>query len=165
MTQWPDRPTLGLDYYKAHGLGNDYLVFEEGEGGAGSTLVRHAGGFSDWQRLGRRLSVHHEAETAGENAPSAAAETRPSTARAPRSTPARPKLSYKLKRELSALPAQIETLEEEVRRLEAVVEAEGFYQRPYEEEVQPVLSELESTRAELDRLLGRWVELEEPSAE
>ena len=26
------RPTVGRDWYKAHGLGNDYLVFEEGEG-------------------------------------------------------------------------------------------------------------------------------------
>ena len=30
MTRWPIRPTLSSRFYKAHGLGNDYLVFEEG---------------------------------------------------------------------------------------------------------------------------------------
>ena len=28
---WPPRPTLSRAFYKAHGLGNDYLVFEEGD--------------------------------------------------------------------------------------------------------------------------------------
>jgi diaminopimelate epimerase len=32
MTRWPPRPVLSDSFYKAHGLGNDYLVFEEGEG-------------------------------------------------------------------------------------------------------------------------------------
>ncbi|HUF75466.1 MAG TPA: diaminopimelate epimerase [Longimicrobiales bacterium] len=31
MNRWPDPPTLSASFYKAHGLGNDYLVFEEGE--------------------------------------------------------------------------------------------------------------------------------------
>ncbi len=31
MTRWPPRPALSRSFYKAHGLGNDYLVFEEGE--------------------------------------------------------------------------------------------------------------------------------------
>ena len=30
MTRWPPRPNLGTSFYKAHGLGNDYLVFREG---------------------------------------------------------------------------------------------------------------------------------------
>lgn len=29
MTRWPPPPRLAADFYKAHGLGNDYLVFEE----------------------------------------------------------------------------------------------------------------------------------------
>jgi diaminopimelate epimerase len=32
MTRWPPRPSLSPAFYKAHGLGNDYLVFEEGDG-------------------------------------------------------------------------------------------------------------------------------------
>jgi diaminopimelate epimerase len=31
MSRWPDPPTLSASFYKAHGLGNDYLVFEEGD--------------------------------------------------------------------------------------------------------------------------------------
>lgn len=31
MSRWPPRPRLSAAFYKAHGLGNDYLVFEEGE--------------------------------------------------------------------------------------------------------------------------------------
>ncbi|NNF11987.1 MAG: diaminopimelate epimerase [Gemmatimonadetes bacterium] len=31
MSHWPPRPRLSASFYKAHGLGNDYLVFEEGD--------------------------------------------------------------------------------------------------------------------------------------
>lgn len=31
MSRWPPPPRLSASFYKAHGLGNDYLVFEEGE--------------------------------------------------------------------------------------------------------------------------------------
>jgi diaminopimelate epimerase len=31
MSRWPPPPKLSADFYKAHGLGNDYLVFEEGD--------------------------------------------------------------------------------------------------------------------------------------
>jgi diaminopimelate epimerase len=32
MNRWPPRPSLAPSFYKGHGLGNDYLVFEEGDG-------------------------------------------------------------------------------------------------------------------------------------
>ena len=32
MTRWEPRPTLSRAFYKAHSLGNDYLIFEEGSG-------------------------------------------------------------------------------------------------------------------------------------
>ncbi|HET9948797.1 MAG TPA: hypothetical protein VFQ22_07735, partial [Longimicrobiales bacterium] len=31
MSRWPEPPRLSASFYKAHGLGNDYLVFEEGD--------------------------------------------------------------------------------------------------------------------------------------
>ncbi|HEM46242.1 MAG TPA: hypothetical protein ENO23_04265, partial [Alphaproteobacteria bacterium] len=31
MTRWPPPPTLSASFFKGHGLGNDYLVFEEGD--------------------------------------------------------------------------------------------------------------------------------------
>lgn len=30
MSRWPPTPSAGTSFYKAHGLGNDYLVFDEG---------------------------------------------------------------------------------------------------------------------------------------
>ena len=50
---WPPRPTLGRAFYKAHGLGNDYLVFEEGNDWTASpdavarVCARHEGAGSD----------------------------------------------------------------------------------------------------------------------
>src|SRR5688572_28673812 len=41
MTRWPAPPRLAASFYKAHGLGNDYLVFEEPPGGGG--------GKHDWE--------------------------------------------------------------------------------------------------------------------
>ena len=38
MTLWPPRPRLGRRFYKAHGLGNDYLVFEEEPGWVASEV-------------------------------------------------------------------------------------------------------------------------------
>jgi diaminopimelate epimerase len=53
MTRWPPRPALSAAFYKAHGLGNDYLVFGEGEdwlateGNVRLVCDRHAGVGSD----------------------------------------------------------------------------------------------------------------------
>ena len=41
MSRWPTPPSLSASFYKAHGLGNDYLVFEEGDAwGASPEAVR-----------------------------------------------------------------------------------------------------------------------------
>ena len=53
MKRWPPRPSLGTWFYKAHGLGNDYLVFREGSAWSATpeaiTVVcdRHRGVGSD----------------------------------------------------------------------------------------------------------------------
>lgn len=53
MSRWPERPRLSAFFYKAHGLGNDYLVFEEGEDwratpdGVGRVCDPHRGVGSD----------------------------------------------------------------------------------------------------------------------
>lgn len=39
MPRWPAPPRLDASFYKAHGLGNDYLVFEEGDGWTASTVA------------------------------------------------------------------------------------------------------------------------------
>jgi diaminopimelate epimerase len=42
MSRWPDPPRLDALFYKAHGLGNDYLVFEEGSAWRATPAAVHA---------------------------------------------------------------------------------------------------------------------------
>ena len=77
---------------------------------------------------------------------------------------ARPaKLSYKLQRELEALPALIEDLEKRIAGLQAAVSDPAFYQQAAPV-VNAALQDLASQEALLERSLERWVELEAGSA-
>ncbi len=127
------------------------LVFEEG-----GEIERYVGGYSDWLKHGRKLAVRDDAN----------ADKRREQAEAQRARP-RPnqKLSYKLQRELDALPGQIEALETRVAALESDVAAEGFYDQPFDEKVKPALDALEASKAELDQAIARWDELETMQAE
>src|SRR5690606_38732301 len=78
----------------------------------------------------------------------------------PRTTSAPQKLSYKLQRELDALPDEIERLENEAAELERSVSQSDFYQRP-RDEVEARLRALVSTKALLEAAVERWAELEE----
>ncbi len=128
------------------------LVFE-GEG----RVREFVGGYQDWLRQGgspRLLGVGEEKAAKSEPAPQAAA--------APAAAPeaAKKKLSYKLQRELEAIPGQIDALEAELAGVQEEISAPSFYQRPAEE-TRVVLERLDSLQAELDRLIERWAELEE----
>jgi ABC transport system ATP-binding/permease protein len=126
------------------------LVFEDG-----GAVNRYPGGFSDWARKGRSLSVKDRLD--GAAAPVKPEAPPPSGSR-PRERAA--KLSYKLQLELDALPARIEDLEKRLASLTARAEAPEFYAQPFDA-VEPVLNELASTREELEAALERWMELEE----
>ncbi|WP_324710206.1 ATP-binding cassette domain-containing protein [Pseudomonas citronellolis] len=128
------------------------LVFE-GEG----RVREFVGGYQDWLRQGgspRLLGVGEEKAAKPEPAPQATA--------APAAAPeaAKKKLSYKLQRELEAIPGQIDALEAELAGVQEEISAPSFYQRPAEE-TRVVLERLDSLQAELDRLIERWAELEE----
>ncbi|MFA0442181.1 ABC transporter ATP-binding protein [Vibrio sp. 10N.286.49.C2] len=69
------------------------------------------------------------------------------------------KLSYKLLRELEALPALLEQLEDELGALQEVVNNAEFFSKPVEE-TQPVLDKLSAKEQELDVAFERWEELE-----
>ncbi|MNN84729.1 ABC transporter ATP-binding protein uup [compost metagenome] len=73
---------------------------------------------------------------------------------------AKKKLSYKLQRELDAIPGQIDALEAELATLQAETASPTFYQRP-QEEARIALERLTSLQQELDRLIERWAELED----
>ncbi|WP_275627199.1 ATP-binding cassette domain-containing protein [Pseudomonas sp. 273] len=129
------------------------LVFE-GEG----RVREFVGGYNDWLRQGgspRLLGV-------GEEKAAKPAEPAPQAAAAPAAAPeaAKKKLSYKLQRELEAIPGQIDALEAELAGVQAEISAPSFYQRP-PEETRVALERLDSLQAELDRLIERWAELEE----
>ncbi|KXF80625.1 ATP-binding cassette ATPase Uup [Enterovibrio coralii] len=74
------------------------------------------------------------------------------------------KLSYKLQRELEALPQMLENLENEIAQLQESVNDPAFFQQS-NEETQPVLQRLSEAEAELETAFERWEELEEMQKE
>lgn len=130
------------------------LVFE-GEG----RVREYVGGYQDWLRQGgspRLLGVAERKVAEPVPAPVVKAEVvvPPAEAAVPRK-----KLSYKLQRELEAIPGQIDALEAELARLQAETSDPAFYQRAVGETA-PVLERLQRLQQELDGLLERWAELE-----
>lgn len=123
------------------------LVFEDD-----GSIKRYAGGYSDWARLRHGLAVSDD--------PPSVKKTRDErTTPAPQSPRAANKLSYKLQRELDALPAQIEQLESEVSALQTEVNAPEFYRQPHTE-VQQRLEALNDLQDRLETAIDRWAELE-----
>ena len=137
------------------------LVFEDS-----GEVRRYPGGYSDWQRQGRRLATTDE-PVGGQGAAAQSKQPNPAAAQKIAHTPkdsaegARRsgKLSYKLQFELEQLPTKIEALEADVARLEVGTTAPAFYQQSFER-VEPALAALEQARRELDRAMARWDELE-----
>lgn len=76
-------------------------------------------------------------------------------------TKAKPaRLSYKLKLELEQLPGQIENLESELEELRQRISNPEFYSGPADE-VSATLAELGDREARLEKVIERWMELEE----
>ncbi|MFG6245216.1 ABC transporter ATP-binding protein, partial [Vibrio diabolicus] len=69
------------------------------------------------------------------------------------------KLSYKLQRELEALPAKLEQLESDIEGLQEQVNDPEFLAKPVEQ-TQPVLEQLAALEQELEIAFERWEELE-----
>jgi ATP-binding cassette subfamily F protein uup len=81
-----------------------------------------------------------------------------------RERPVARKLSYKLQRELDALPDQIAELEQAVADLRSIVGDTAFYQRPHQE-VQQTLAQLQSAEREVELAVERWSELEQQATD
>lgn len=69
------------------------------------------------------------------------------------------KLSYKLQRELEALPAKLEQLESAIETLQEQVNDPEFFTKSVEQ-TQPVLEQLAAVEQELEIAFERWEELE-----
>ena len=132
------------------------LVFE-GEG----RVREYVGGYQDWLRQGgspRLLGVGES--KSGKAELSAVAPAAPVVESVTEVAPAaKKKLSYKLQRELEAIPGQIDALEKQLAELQAQIAAPAFYQQPAVTTA-AVLDRLQSLQEELDQLLERWAELE-----
>ncbi len=120
----------------------------EGDG----VLREYAGGYSDWVDYQDRRKV--EAQKAARNAAPAA------TVAPARATPDRArKLSFNEQRELSSLPAQIETLEQETAALRERFADPALY-RENASEVKAVQDRLAAVDTELAAAYARWEALE-----
>ena len=120
----------------------------EGDGKIGE----YVGGYDDWLRQDTaRKARQQEIEKAAPKKKDAGA--RESVA------PARKKLSFNDQRELDALPARIEKLENRQRELHEVMSGGSFHKKPPAQIVR-LTDELEQVRQELAEALARWEELE-----
>ncbi len=135
------------DRYFLDAVVTSTLVFE-----ADGQVRRHVGGYSDWLQRHEALAVVDE--------PSAPRSTNRVDDRLP--APSR-KLSYKLQRELDALPGAIDALEKRVAALQSAVSAPDFF-RGDQKAVQEDLDTLRTAENELETAVERWAELEQLAA-
>ncbi len=121
------------------------IAFDQG------TVQEYVGGYTDWIR--QRGAVEPAKESL--NSPEKKTATHP----APEQQKPK-KLSYKEKRELEHLPAQIEQMEADIAELHETMLDASFYRRPAEEiaSTQKSLHELESRVA---AAYARWQQLEQ----
>ena len=119
------------------------LVFE-GDG----RVAEYVGGYSDWLRQKKAAEKKTRQDSVVKQV--SAAKAKPSTSG---------KLSHNEQRELDALPARIEALENEQAQLQEAVSDHAFYQQP-EKEISVVLARLESIARELEQGYTRWEGLE-----
>ncbi|MFP5379239.1 MAG: ABC transporter ATP-binding protein, partial [Vicinamibacteria bacterium] len=116
----------------------------EGDG----RVVEYVGGYQDWLRQRPTPAAEPEAR---------AARTTPAVPDATRGVPK--KLTYKETRELEALPARIEALEEEQRQLNARMAGADFYKEGADA-IKTAMDRAAALETELAAAYERWAALE-----
>jgi ATP-binding cassette subfamily F protein uup len=124
-----------------------HCLVMEGHGRVGE----YVGGYSDWLR--QRARAVDQARD--QRAARAGRSDSSGSATAPRPG----KLSYKLARELDALPGKVEDLENRLSELARAMNDPAFYQQP-SDDITRKTSEAQNLQAELDSAYARWEELE-----
>ena len=129
------------------------LVFE------GNGVVReYVGGYQDWLRQGGSVKLLGVGEA--KDGKESKSEATPAAAPRPAEpVPAKKKLSYKVQRELEALPGKIDAAEKSIAGLQEEMAQPTFYQQSAERTGETI-AKLEAMQRELDELLERWAELE-----
>jgi len=129
------------------------LVFE------GNGVVReYVGGYQDWLRQGGSVKLLGVGE-AKDGKESKSEATTAAASRPAEPVPAKKKLSYKVQRELEALPGKIDAAEKSIAGLQEEMAQPTFYQQSAERTGETI-AKLEAMQRELDELLERWAELE-----
>jgi ABC transport system ATP-binding/permease protein len=123
------------------------LVFEPG-----GVVREYAGGYDDWLR--QRPKPADPKESAGTRT---AEKPKSERKRAGRDRPR--KLTFKEGKELEGLPARIEGLEQEQKRLNEQMADPEFYRGP-KESISRALARIDELGRELEGAYGRWEELE-----
>ncbi|WP_428772503.1 ABC transporter ATP-binding protein [Vibrio sp.] len=122
----------------------------EGEG----KIEEFVGGYHDAQQQRSQVKASRLAEKPAVKAQPVeeSPKTQPVKAKAK-------KLSYKLQRELEALPALLEQLESEIEDLQQQVNHPDFFSQSVDT-TQPILDQLSAKEQELETAFERWEELE-----
>ncbi len=131
------------------------LAFE-----GGGRVTEYVGGWDDYLRQRQKSAQLQVRVTDGDadGGPSVRGRaTKVARSSVPRSSV---KLSFNDQRELDSLPAHIEALEAEQRRLIHESESSEFYKET-PDHIRAVLARTEQVARELEHALARWVELEE----
>ncbi|MCK8071049.1 ABC transporter ATP-binding protein [Vibrio sp. 1CM23M] len=122
----------------------------EGDG----VIEEFVGGYHDAQQQRKQALEYRQVEKPSK--PEKVVEETPKTA----PVKAKPKkLSYKLQRELEALPMRLEELETQIETLQEEVNDPSFFSKSVEQ-TQPVLDKLSAAEQELEVAFERWEELE-----
>ncbi|UWZ97014.1 ABC transporter ATP-binding protein [Vibrio splendidus] len=117
-------------------------------------IEEFVGGYHDAQQQRKQALEYRQVEKPSK--PEKVVEETPKTA----PVKAKPKkLSYKLQRELEALPMRLEELETQIETLQEEVNDPSFFSKPVEQ-TQPVLDKLSAAEQELEVAFERWEELE-----
>ncbi|MCK8077416.1 ABC transporter ATP-binding protein [Vibrio sp. 1CM2L] len=117
-------------------------------------IEEFVGGYHDAQQQRKQALEYRQVEKPSK--PEKVVEETPKTA----PVKAKPKkLSYKLQRELEALPMRLEELETQIETLQEEVNDPSFFSKSVEQ-TQPVLDKLSAAEQELEVAFERWEELE-----
>ena len=127
------------------------LIVMDGHGG----VSEHVGGYSDWEARGGRLIIPGDEDPITISKPESDSKTL-SQDQLPGN---KRKLTSAQIRELEALPAKIENLEQQHSQLELQMASEGFYQSEAED-IQRVTEEFAKVKNQLTTVFDRWNELE-----
>ena len=129
----------------------------------GDGVVReYVGGYADYLRQSGARVTARERDAALDGRPARVSRDTVSSSSPPAEEAGqlKRKLSYNERRELDALPARIEALENEHAALKAEMESADFY-KSGADRIHQVMSRAHAAAGELETLLARWVELEE----